>query len=273
MAGIMMLGMVRCMSSIACCMLRVACCLSHVCMLPPEQSVSACPHAQTHLSVWPWPMQRSGEKPLSHCARTLFWSQHYYSVGRRGCGTPIVVQQCRLAATTVRGRRHREGAAGGIDGGAPGRLVHRAAASLQGTPQRRRWALAARHAALRLLCVACEHLLASAAPDPLFGSTLFVCLFACLLVCLFACDWPLQDTPSMARPTLHVRHRAVDGLFAACCAGMRACTGALPPTPPSRCRTSALHQCVCVEYPRRRVLCCQRVERPLATRSRTSARP
>ena len=189
------------------------------------------------------------------------------------CTASIAAEQGGLAARADRGRRHREGAAGGIDGGAPGRLVHRAAASLQGTPQRRRWALAARHAALRLLCVACEHLLASAAPDPLFGSTLFVCLFACLLVCLFACDWPLQDTPSMARPTLHVRHRAVDGLFAACCAGMRACTGALPPTPPSRCRTSALHQCVCVEYPRRRVLCCQRVERPLATRSRTSARP
>ena len=44
------------------CVLHVACCLSHVCMLPPEQSVSACPHAQTHLSVWPWPMQRSSKR-------------------------------------------------------------------------------------------------------------------------------------------------------------------------------------------------------------------
>jgi hypothetical protein len=52
-----------------------------------------------------------------------------------------------------------------------------------------------------------------------------------------------------------------DGLFAGCCAGVRcACTGAPPPFPPSRCRTSALHLCVRVGYARRRVLCCQRVE-------------
>jgi hypothetical protein len=31
-------------------------------MLPSEQSLSACPHAQTHLSVWPWPMQRSRKR-------------------------------------------------------------------------------------------------------------------------------------------------------------------------------------------------------------------
>jgi hypothetical protein len=50
---------------------------------------------------------------------------------------------------------------------------------------------------------------------------------------------------------------------------------------PRRAAAAQAHctMCVCVEYPRRRVLCCQRVERPLATRlhvstrSRTSARP
>jgi hypothetical protein len=60
------------------------------------------------------------------------------------CTASIAAEQCRLAATTDHDRRHREGAAGGRDEGAPGRLVHRAAAFVQGTPQRRRWALAAR---------------------------------------------------------------------------------------------------------------------------------
>jgi hypothetical protein len=61
-----------------------------------------------------------------------------------------------------------------------------------------------------------------------------------------------------------------DGLFAACCAGVRrcACPGALLPTPPSRCRTSALHQCVCVEYPRKGGECCAVLE----SRPRTSHR-
>jgi integral membrane sensor domain MASE1 len=45
------------------------------------------------------------------------------------------------------------------------------------------------HGASCLLRVACEHLLAAAAPYPLFGSTLFVCLFVCLFACLFAYDW------------------------------------------------------------------------------------
>jgi hypothetical protein len=48
------------------------------------------------------------------------------------------------------------------------------------------------HVASCLLRVACEHLFAAAVPDPLFGSTLFVC-FVCLFVlfvlfvCLLAC--------------------------------------------------------------------------------------
>jgi hypothetical protein len=73
------------------------------------------------------------------------------------------------------------------------------------------------HVALCLLRVAREHLLAAAAPYPLFGSTLFVCLF----VCLFGRDWPLQNTPSMARRTLHARR-----LFAVCCAVCAAARGA-----------------------------------------------
>ena len=65
------------------------------------------------------------------------------------------------------------------------------------------------HAALCQLRGACANLLAAAAPDPLFGSTLFVCLFGCLFVCLFVCDGPLRNTPLMARPTPHARRRVV----------------------------------------------------------------
>jgi hypothetical protein len=43
-----------------------------------------------------------------------------------------------------------------------------------------------------------HHLLAAAAPDPLLGSTLFVCLFVCLLA-----------TGPLARPALHARRRVV----------------------------------------------------------------
>ena len=56
----------------------------------------------------------------------------------------------------------------------------------------------------------------------------------------------------------HIRTRSqrCHGRFVLCCAGVRrrtrcACAGAPPPAPPSRCRTSAPHRCVCVEYPRR----------------------
>ena len=129
------------------------------------------------------------------------------------CTASIAAEQCRLAARRDRSRlqRCREGAPGGGDGGAPGRLVHRAAASLQGTlsPMGTRSA----HAASCLLRVARANLLTAAAPDPPFGSTLFLssfaCLFACLFFCLFPCDWPLQNTPSMARPTPHERRRVV----------------------------------------------------------------
>jgi hypothetical protein len=63
----------------------------------------------------------------------------------------------------------------------------------------------------------------------LSGSALFrVCvgLVVCLVVCLLACDSPLQNTPSMARPTPHARRRALMAYsrFAArkCVAAVRA---------------------------------------------------
>ena len=175
------------------------------------------------------------------------------------CTASIAAEQCRLAARKGRGQlqRCREGAAGGPDGGAPGRLVHRSAASLQGTPQRRRWALVARmlhrvcFAVPAQICSQLPHLTLCSVLRCLFCDWLFGCLFVCLFVlCVLICDWPLQNTPSMAPPTPHASSSRGDGLFAACCAGVRlrcACAGALPPTPPSCCRTSAPHQCVCVE--------------------------
>jgi hypothetical protein len=54
----------------------------------------------------------------------------------------------------------------------------------------RRWALVARmlHRACFALPASICLQVTTAAPDPLFGSTLFVCLFVCLLfVCLFVC--------------------------------------------------------------------------------------
>jgi hypothetical protein len=61
---------------------------------------------------------------------------------------------------------------------------------------------------------------------------LFACLFAWLFLCLrraFA-----KHTVDGAAYAARASSRG-DGLFAACCTGVRcACTGALPPTPPSR---------------------------------------
>ncbi len=83
-------------------------------------------------------------------------------------------------------------------------------------------------------------------PRPTLCSVLR-CLFVCFFVCLFVrlrlafANHTVDDAVYAA----HASSRG-DGLFAACCAGVRcACTGALPPTPPSRCRTKALRQCVC----------------------------
>jgi hypothetical protein len=129
------------------------------------------------------------------------------------CTVSIAAEQRRLAARTDRSRRQRcrEGAAGGRDGGAPRRLVHRASASLQGTPQRRRWALVARM--LHRVCFELPAQICSQLPRLTLCSVLR-CLFAWLFVYLFACDWPLQNTPSMARPTPHARRHAGVGLLA-----------------------------------------------------------
>ena len=143
------------------------------------------------------------------------------------CTAPIAAEQCRLAARADRGRRHREGAAGGLDEGAPGRFLRRASASLQGTLQRRGWALMARR--LHHVCCALPAHICSQLPRLPLRSVLR--LFGCLFFCLFACDWPLQTTPSMARPAPHASSSRGDGLCAVCCAGLRcACAGA-PPNP------------------------------------------
>jgi len=122
------------------------------------------------------------------------------------CTASIAAERCRHAATTDGDRRHREGAAGDCDGGAPGRLVRRAAASLQGTPQRRRCALVARM--LHRVCFASlAHTSARRPSVRFYAVCLLACLLACLLVCLFFCDGPLRNTPLMARPTPHARRR------------------------------------------------------------------
>ena len=147
------------MSSVACCTIDVVrtCCPSLVacCMLPPGAHAlkQAAMHARARatctrgrsLSVWPWPMRRSGAKPRSPCALTVHWPQlPRHTMLHSSCTASITLERCRLAARADRGQlqRCREGAAGRRDGGAPGRLVRRAAASLQGT--RGRWALVAR---------------------------------------------------------------------------------------------------------------------------------
>jgi hypothetical protein len=143
------------------------------------------------------------------------------------------------------------------------------------------------HAASCLLRVAREHLFAAAAPDPLFGSTLFVCLSgSTLVVCLFVCVFVCLRR-ALAKHTVDgAAYAAIassrgDGLFALCCAGVRcACTRA--PTPPSCCRTAPLR--MRKVPPKRRVLCYSRVapapESPhrqtrlhVSTRSRTGIRP
>jgi hypothetical protein len=58
----------------------------------------------------------------------------------------------------------------------------------------------------------------------------------CLFVCLLACDWPLQNTPSMARPTPHARRRAVMAFSRCaaqeCVAAVRALVGCRQPAEP-----------------------------------------
>ena len=154
------------------------------------------------------------------------------------CTTSIAAEQRLLAARTDRGHRQRcrEGAAGGRDGEERGCLVRRASASLQGTPQRRRWALAARM--LHRACCALPASFCSQLPRLTLCSVLrrlvFVCLFLCFFVSLFVslrlarANHPVDGTAYAARASSRG-----NGLFAVGCAGVRrrcARTGA-PPQP------------------------------------------
>ncbi len=175
-------------------MLHIVCCVLHAVHLlahAPEQAVSARTHAHAQraradaLVGVAVADEALGRTPLVICAFTLHWPQ---LPRHSSCTASIAAEQCGLAATAHHGHRHREGAAGGRDGGTPGRLVHRAAASLQGTPQRRRGALLAcmSHRA----CCALPANICSQLPRLTLCSVLrclFVCLFICLLVYLFVC--------------------------------------------------------------------------------------
>jgi hypothetical protein len=183
------MDVVRCMLHVACCMLSIACC-----MLPPgAHALGASSYARTHARVQRASADaivgmavadaKSLRRTRPHSALATVTTAHTV---RSSCTASIAAEQCRLAARAVRGQlqRCREGAAGGRDRGAPGRLVHRAAASLQGTQSE--MGTRSAHVASCLPRVARAHLLAAAAPDPLFGSTLVACLFVCLFVCLLA---------------------------------------------------------------------------------------
>jgi hypothetical protein len=152
--------------------------------------------------------RKASVAPRAHSALATAAAAHTV---HSSCTASIAAEQCRLAARADRGRRERC-AAGGRDGGAPGRLVHRAAAC---TPFR-----------AFVLC-------------------------ACSFICLLFCNWPLQTTPSMARPTPHARQRPIRGLLRRSVSPLSPlcvqwCAATKPAEP---CRTSALHQWVCVELP------------------------
>ncbi len=142
----------------ACCMLHVACCMPCVScrMLHAATAASsfrthartraraqrASPDAFVGMASADEVVGRSVSRPRSHTKWVLAAAHTVHG----SCIASIAEERCWVAARTDRGHRQRcrEGAAGGRDGEEPGRLVHRAAASLQGTPQRRRWALVAR---------------------------------------------------------------------------------------------------------------------------------
>jgi hypothetical protein len=276
-------------SMYGCCQLHVACCMLHAVRL---LSHVACCHrsrqfrrirtradALVGMAVADEAVGRTALVALhAHSALATAAAAHTM---HSSCTASIAAEQCRLAATTDHGHRHREGAAGGRDGEEPGRLVRRAAASLQGTRQRRRWALAA-----RMLYRACCALPASISLQlsrlTLFSVLryLFVCLFACflfvcLLVCLFVCLFGCLFATGLCRP-------AVDGLFAVCCRSapcVHWCVAASPAEPLPHKRTAPVRMRrlppKAVEYS----AASESIERPLATRlrvntrSRTSARP
>jgi hypothetical protein len=81
---------------------------------------------------------------------------------------------------------------------------------------------------------------------------LVVRLLFCLCVCVCLRLAFAKHTVAGAAYAARASSRG-NGPFALCCAGVRcACTGAPPPTPPSR---AAQAHCVCVEYPRRGECC------------------
>jgi hypothetical protein len=206
---------------------RVACC-----MLPPcAHALEASSYARTHARA-----QRASADALcrSPWVLTVHWPllpRHMLCAAQCSCTASIAAEQCRLAARADRGQlqRFREGAAGGRDGEEPGCLVHRSAASLQGTPQRRRWALVA--LMLHRVCCALAAHICSESQLPRLTSLRFYAV--CLLACLFA-NAHANHTVDGAAYAARASSRG-NGLFAACCSGVRcACTGAPPPNLPSR---------------------------------------
>ena len=203
------------MSSVACCTIDVVrtCCPSLVacCMLPPgAHALEASRYARARarnvnaralfvrMAVADEAVGRKASVALrAHSALATAATAHDV---HSSCTASITLERCRLAARADRGQlqRCREGAAGRRDGGAPGRLVRRAAASLQGAPSQMGTRSAYAASCLLLLvtsalhCIVpaarCRaHVLAAAAPDPLLGSTLFVCMVVCGCVCLCVC--------------------------------------------------------------------------------------
>ena len=61
-------------------------------------------HARTLLSVWPWPMRRSGAKPPSPCALTVHWPQPRHKLCTAAAPHPSLqssagLQLAQIAAT------------------------------------------------------------------------------------------------------------------------------------------------------------------------------
>jgi hypothetical protein len=207
--------------------------------------------ARTLLSVWPWPMQKAS---VAH-ARTVHWPQLPRHI-LCAAATPHPSLQSsvglQLEQFAVNCNAAEKALLADVTEAHPDASYIELLRLFK--VRSRRWALVARM--LHRACRALPAHICSQLPRLTLCSVLrwlLVCLFACLFVCLrlaFA-----KHTVDGAAYAARASSRG-DGLFAACCVGVRcACTGALPPNPPSRCRTSALHRCVCVEYPRRGKYC------------------
>ena len=67
------------MLRVACSVSSVICRMSRVACVPLVRTLTRMRarnvHARTLLSVWPWPMGRSGAKPRLPCALTVHWPQ------------------------------------------------------------------------------------------------------------------------------------------------------------------------------------------------------